>query len=367
MRTLFVLLGKEFRQFVRNPFLPRMALAFPLIVMLVMPWVMTMDVHHIGISVVDLDRSTASRRLIQKVAASEYFTLYDVADSYAAALSSLEQGEVDVIVEIPDDWERGMTLGSPKRISISANSVNAMKGSLGAQYAVQMVMRTMSELTAEKGAPEMPEPLVVENRYNPTLNYKHFMIPALMIMLIIMLCGFLPALNLVIEKEVGTIEQINVTPVSQFTFTLAKLIPFWIIGLAVLAITMLLAWGVYGLVPAGSLGAIYLAALLFILVMSGLGVTIANFSSTMQQTMFLMFFFLVIFILLSGLMTPIESMPEWAYNFTYVLPPRYFIEIMRSVYLKGSTIADLWINYAALALSATLFCSVATLTYHKRS
>lgn len=211
------------------------------------------------------------------------------------------------------------------------------------------------------------DPVVVENRYNPTLDYRHYMIPALMIMLLVMLCGFLPALNLVGEKETGTIEQINVTPVSPVAFTLAKLIPYWIIGMVVLTLAMALAWAVYGLLPAGSFGAVYLAALLFTFVMSGFGVIAANYSSTMQQAMFGMFFFVMIFILMSGLVTPVESMPVWAQWFTHILPPCYFVEIMRSVYLKGATVGDLWGDYAVLTLFALLFGAIATLTYRKRS
>ena len=208
---------------------------------------------------------------------------------------------------------------------------------------------------------------MVQNRYNPTLDYKHFMIPALMIMLLVMICGFLPALNLVSEKEIGTIEQINVTPVSRLSFTLAKLIPYWIIGFLVLTVAMVLAWLVYGLSPEGSPGSIYLAALLFVFTMSGMGVTIANNSSTMQQTMFVMFFFVMIFILMSGLFTPIESMPTWAQWITYILPPRYFVEVMRSVYLKGTMFIELWPNYVALAVFAVLFNSMAALTYKKQA
>ena len=130
---------------------------------------------------------------------------------------------------------------------------------------------------------------------------------------------------------------------------------------------MLLAWIVYGLAPAGSIGTIFLAAGLFVLTMSGLGVAIANRSETMQQTMFVMFFFVMIFILMSGLITPVESMPAWAQRITWFLPPRYFIGIMRAVYLKGATVADLRTDYAALALFAVLFNLWAALSYRKRS
>ena len=363
MRTLLVLLDKEFRQFFRNPFLPKMAVMFPLMVMLVIPWVTTQDVRHVGVAVVDHDRTAASRRILQKIGASDYYTLYDVADSYASALGALEEGCID---EIPDGFERSVATGTPRKVSISANGVNALKGSLGSQYMVQTVMQTLAELRAEKGLAAGPDPIAVQNRYNPTLEYRFYMIPALMIMLLIMICGFLPALNLVGEKEKGTIEQINVTPVGRFTFTLAKLVPYWVIGLVLLAFAMLLAWVVYRLVPVGSFGAICLAAALFILTMSGIGVVIANRSETMQQTMFVMFFFVMIFILMSGLITPVESMPAWAQWITRFLPPRYFVGIMRAVYLKGTTFAELWGDYAVLAVSASVFGLLAALTYRKR-
>lgn len=187
-----------------------------------------------------------------------------------------------------------------------------------------------------------------------------------MVVLLILICGFLPALNLVSEKESGTIEAMNVTPVGRFTFVLSKLIPFWAVGLLVVTVGMLVGWLVYGLVPAGHIAYIYLAAILFTLVMSGLGVSIANRSSTLLQSIFVMFAFIVIFQLMGGLFTPIASMPRWAQVLTYAIPPRYFIEIMRAVYLKGAGIADLWQQYAALAAFALLFCLVAAKTYRKR-
>lgn len=367
MRTLIILLDKEFRQFFRNPILPRIAVIFPIIVMLITPWVTTMDVRHVGVSVVDNDRSPLSRRLMQKIGASDYFTLHDLAPDYPTALRQTERGDADVIVEIPEGFERSLLEGRPERIGIAANGVSALKGTLGAQYTVQAIARTIDEAAREHGLCPAPEPVVVENRYNPMLEYRHYMIPALMIMLLILLCGYLPALNIVSEKETGTIEQINVTPVSRLTFTLAKLIPYWIIGGVVLFLAMVLAWIIYGLVPAGSVGAIFLAAALFILTMSGIGVTLANGSSNMQQVMFVMLFIIMVFVLMSGLITPVESMPAWAERITRLLPPRYFIETMRGIYLKGATIVDLGTNYLMLGLFALLFNALAAITYRKRN
>jgi ABC-2 type transport system permease protein len=205
----------------------------------------------------------------------------------------------------------------------------------------------------------------IQNRYNPTLNYRIYMIPALMVILLIVLCGFLPALNIVSEKECGTIEQINVTPVPRHLFIIAKLVPYWLMGFVVLNVSMLLAGLVYGLWPAGNVLNIYLISILFILTISGFGLVVSNYSSTMQQALFVMFFFVMIFQLMSGLLTPIRSMPEWAQWLTLLNPPRYFIHMMRLVYLKGGSLADLHADCLALLAFTGFFNAWAVWSYRK--
>ncbi|MBO5788123.1 MAG: ABC transporter permease [Bacteroidaceae bacterium] len=366
MRAFKVLIQKEFLQIRRNAFLPRLIIAFPIMIMLIMPLIMTMDVRNVNVTVVDLDRSTTSHRIISHIEASDLLTLVSSTAEYSIALQALEKGRTDVIVQIPAHFGRDLAVSTPKKISINANAVNATKGGIGMQYVVQTIARTLAEVRGEESPVNIQELITTENRYNPTLNYRHYMIPALMIILFILICGFLPALSIVGEKESGSIEQINVTPLSRFTFTLAKLVPYWIIGLFVLTIAMIVAWFVYGLVPVGSIGLIYLSSMLFILVISGFSLTVANFSDTMQQAMFVMFFFIMIFMLMSGLLTPVDSMPRWAQYITYFLPPRYFVEILRSVYLKGTTLVEMWYNLAALGGFALLFNSLATITYRKQ-
>ena len=377
MRVLRTLIIKELRQFRRNPFLPKLVVGFPLAIVLILPWIANMDVRGVSVGIVDADRSDVSRRITSHVEASEYLSLHNLYADYPSALTDLEDGHIDAILEIPNGFGHSLHT-TPKRLCIWANGVNAMKGSLGSQYLMQTVMRALpigntpmqpsfeSSEIVNSPLSILNSPLSIVNFYNPTMDYKHFMIPALMIMLMVMVGGFLPALNLVSEKELGTIEQINVTPVSRLTFTLSKLIPFWVICLLDLALCMALALLVYGLPVAGSVGAILLAALLFIIIMSSVGVIIANLSDTMQQTMFLMLFIVLSFILLSGLMTPVESMPLWAQHFTRLLPPTYMVEIMRAVYLRGTTVAELSGSYLALATFALTFATLASFTYRKR-
>lgn len=349
-----------------NPLIPRIIIAMPIVVMLVLPLVANLDVKNVNVAVVDNDRSQLSRRMIADIDASEYLSVMTVAGSHEEAMKAIENGTADVLFTIPADYSRFIETGNAV-VDIEANGVNATKGMLGARYVSQSVAGTLKQLQIASGRKIDYPDLSVINRYNPTLNFRNYMIPALMVTLLIIICGFLPALNLVSEKETGTIEAMNVTPVSRFVFVLSKLIPFWIIGLIVVTVGMLIGRLVYGLSPAGNIGAIYLATILFSLVMSGLGVTIANRSSTMLQSIFVMFAFIMIFQLMSGLFTPIRSMPDWAQCITYAIPPRYFIEIMRSVYLKGSTIADLRFQYAILAAFAAFTCVLSAITYSKRS
>lgn len=361
MRTLLILLRKEFILFRKNKFLPKIAFIFPCMVILVIPLVATMDVKHVSVTVVSHDNSALSRNIISDLKASPFFSVSSE-KNYEAALGAVEKGSVDVILEIPQDFQKKIESGVKCTPHISANGVNGTKGTLGSKYVVESVVKTIAEFRGIV----IQEKTRVSYLYNPTLEYRNYMIPALMIMLLIMLCGFLPTLNLVGEKETGTIEQMNVTPVITTVFVLSKVIPYWIIGIIDLSLAMFIAVIVYGLSPVGSLFAIYLAAVLFILVMTGIGIIIANFSSKMSQSMFLMLFVVLICVLMSGLLTPITSMPDWAQYITYALPPRYFIDIVRSVYLKATPINDLTIQYLALTGFAIVTNSLAAITYKKQ-
>lgn len=358
MSVLPYLLEKEFKQFMRNAILPRIALVVPLMVMLVSPLVTTMDVRDVRVAVVDHDRTVASRRMADKVAASPYFTLVARPTAYAGALRLVEDGRADIVLTIPAGYGRDLGSGrAAPRVQITANAVNAAKAQIGASY--------LSQLTAAQAATTDGRRLAVQYRYNPTLDYRAYMIPALMTLLLLILCGVLPALNIVSEKEIGTIEQINVTPVGRLAFTMGKLIPFWAIGLVAVGVGIAVGGLVYGVWPAGSLWLILLASLLFTSVVSGFGLVVSNYSTTLRQALFVIYFFVMIFILMGGLFTPVASMPRWAQAVTYALPTRYYGEAMRALYLKGSTIADLLPQFGALALMAAGLGAWAVGSYRK--
>src|SRR3712207_2750872 len=212
-------------------------------------------------------------------------------------------------MEIPRNLERDWMNGKETSILIAANAVNGMKGGIGSSYLASII----HEYASGKGL-NHPESYMdfasfpsirvdTQSLFNPHLNYKLYMVPALMVMLLSLICGFLPALNVVNEKEIGTIEQINVTPVSKFTFILDKLLPYWLVGFVVLTINFGLAWLFYRIVPVGNFITIYFLTLIFVFAMSGFGLIISNYSNTLQQSMFVMWFFLLILVLMSGLFT----------------------------------------------------------------
>ncbi|MEG1588143.1 MAG: ABC transporter permease [Mucinivorans sp.] len=366
------LIQKEFLLIARNKFLPRLIVIMPLMMIALLPFAANLEVKNINLSVVDSDHTNLSRQMVDKISSSEYFNLISCPSSYHVAMEGIEGGVVDVVLEIPINFARDLGTGKVPEMHITANAVNATKAAMGSNYLNTIVQTFAFELAHNQASMDQQQTtpqtqITSQYRFNPYLNYKFFMVPALMVMLLTIICAFLPAVNIVGEKETGTIEQMNVTPVGKFTFICSKIIPYWIIGFVVLTICFGVAYVLYGLVPQGSLLTIYAGALFFILIVSGMGLLISNYSSTLQQAMFVMFFFMIIMILLSGLFTPVESMPHWAQNITIFNPLKYFIIIMRGVYLKGSTIVDISTQVGILAIFAAVINGWAIISYHKKS
>ena len=360
--TLKYLIQKEFTQIRRNAFLPKLIVVFPIMIMCVMPWVMNMEVKNIKVTIVDNDRSTLSQQLVHSIEASNYFIFKGQQPTYKAALQEVEHSRADVVMVIPQDYSRDMTLGNQPQVLIAANAVNGTKGAMGSAYLTQIVTAHVN-----------PDIAAMQSRvssmflYNKHLNFKLFMIPALFAIVMMLMTGFLPALNIVGEKEAGTIEQINVTPVSKWSFILAKLIPYWIIALFVITVCLLLAWAVYGITSVGPLALIYLLVMLLALFWSSFGLMISNYSDTMQQAIFVMWFFVVMMLLLSGLFTPTRSMPSWAYATTYVNPMSYFIEAVRTVFIRGGGLSSIWHQLLALLGIGSVMAIWAVLSYKKNS
>lgn len=348
MRTLRFLLQKEFLQIFRNKIILRMIIVLPIVQLLIMPMAADYEIKNINISIVDRDRSSTSQKLINKIISSQYFRLVDYSPAFEQSFEQFQKDKSDLILEIPARFEKDLVRENKSTLFLAVNAINGVKASVGSFY----VMRIITDYNAERLTRQLPitaiGPRSIEvttlNRFNPNLNYPFFMAPAILVILVTMV-GALCALNIVKEKETGTIEQINVTPVKKYYFIFGKLIPFLLIGFFVFSLGL---FGVvrllYGIVSAGSLWLLYGFMGVYLIALLGVGLLISTYSSTQQQSMSLSFFFLLIFILMSGLFTPIDSMPHWAQWIAYFNPVTYFVEVMRMVVLKGSTFKDIQLH-----------------------
>ena len=372
MRALLILLEKEFRQVFRNPAILRMIFMMPAVQLLIMPLAADYEVKNVKIVVVDYDHSSYSKKMVNKITSTDYFTLVDYTESYDKALDYVEKDEADLVLQIPTAFEKQVIREDKSTLFMAVNAINGAKANLGGAYLRSIIADFNQDIRLEWfQLPRMnPLPIIqisAINWFNPLMNYRFFMVPGILVILVTMVGAFLSALNIVKEKEVGTIEQINVTPIKKYQFILGKLIPFWVLGLVILTIGLALARMVYGIIPAGNFFTIYIYSAIYLLAVLGLGLLVSTFADTQQQAMLLSFFMMILFILLGRLYTSIDSMPGWAQLFTKINPVAYFIEVMRLVVLKGSSLADIRVHLAATFGFAVVLNGLAVWNYRKRS
>jgi len=373
MRTLKFLLQKEFRQIFRNPTILRMILAVPIIQLLVLPLAADFEIKNVNISIVDHDHSTYSQRLVNQIAASKYFRITNYGAVYSQSYEEFQQDKADLILEIPQNFERNLVRENKQDFYLAVNAINGTKAIVGSNYLSRLIADFNSDIRLRfLKQPRISQSGTIEvaaiNWFNPLLNYRFFMVPGILVVLVTMVGAYMCALNIVKEKELGTIEQINVTPVKKHYFILGKLIPFWVIGMFVFSLGLLVvARLVYGIVPTGSILLLYSYLALYLIALLGIGLLISTYSSTQQQAMSLAFFFIMIFMLMSGLFTSIDSMPEWAKWIAKANPVTYFIEVVRMVILKGSGYKDIQTHFSVMLGFAVLFNGWAIMNYKKTS
>lgn len=368
MRTLLTLIQKEFLQILRNRTILPLIFVLPLVQLLILVNAATMDMKDLRLVVCDFDNSPVSRRIIGELEASPFFVLNNKVYSTKEAMSFLEKGSAELALVLPQGLEKDVTNSVPVKIQLLANAINAQQAQLGYGYVQQVIGRFSRNLAIETTGVEPVTNIKIENSYwfNPDLNYKHFMLPGILTILVSIIGLFLSAMNLVREKEMGTIEQINVTPIRKYQFIAAKLIPFWIIGLVELSLGILVGRLLYALPLQGSILLIFGISSIYLTGLLGMGLLISAFSSSQQQVTFISYFFLLIFILMSGIFTSAANMPDWAQMVNTINPLYYFIDVMRSIMLKGSSFTDLLPQVTALSLFALILVSMAVVSYRKR-
>jgi ABC-2 type transport system permease protein len=372
MKTLKFLLQKEFLQIIRDPGIIRILFVMPIIQLLILPLAADYEIKNINLGVVDLDHSTYARNMVTKIVSSGYFRLTDYSPSYPQSLHAIEQDKADLVLVIPAHFERDLIKDSSATLFIAIDAINGVKAGLGGAY-IQQILQDYNQQIRDQWIqlPKFDAQPTIEVRYsewyNPHMNYRFFMVPGILVMLVTMIGSSFASNNIVREKEMGTIEQINVSPVKKGWFILGKLIPFWVLANVVLTIGLIIARLVYGIVPVGHYLTIYIFAGIYLLAVLGLGLLLSTYAATQQQSMLVSFFIIMIFNLMSGLYTPIESMPHWAQLITRFNPVTYFIEVMRMVVLKGSSLSDIRSQIMAVLGFAAFFNTWAILNYRKRS
>lgn len=371
MKTIGYIIQKEFRQIFRNKAMLPIIFVLPFVQLLILSNAATFEIKNIKFSYIDQDRTSTSRSLIEKFNASNYFNIVTEFTSEKQASSAMLDGKVDVILQIPRFFERDLIKDKKAALAVTINAIDGAAAGVENVYISQIIQSFNQHIRVNLMQPSdskfVPKNIqtIPSFWYNKTLNYKTFMVPGILVLLVTMITLFLSGMNIVREKEIGTLEQINVTPIKKHQFIIGKLFPFWIIGIAILTVGLIISKVVFHVPMVGSIGLMYFYTSIYILVVLGIGLFISNFNDTQQQAMFLSWFFMVIFILMSGLFTPIESMPMWAQYITEFNPIKYFVEVMRMVMLKGANLSDISSQVIKTSVYAIVMNGLAVWSYKK--
>lgn len=370
MRTLKFLLIKEFRQILRNKTILKIIFLGPLMQLLLLPLAADFAVKNISLAIVDYDHSSYSQKLISKITSSGHFKLVSYNSSYNKSFILIEKDKADLILEIPTGFERDLARDKTGKVLMSVNAIEGTKANLGAAYLGSILHNFSSDISLQWEQPERVNASpVIEiasyNWFNPFLDFHLLFVPAILVTLLISVAAFQSSLNMLYEKEKGTIEQINVSPVKKYQFILGKLIPFWIIGMIVFTMGLIMARIFYGIIPLGSIGLLYFSVAIYLFSLLGLGFLVATYTETQVQAMFILMFLIMIFNMMSGIFTSMDSMPEWAKIMSHLFPVSHFVETMRMIVLKGSNFINVMYHLAAIFIIGLIFNIWAVINYKK--
>ncbi len=382
MRTLRFLLQKEFLQIIRDRVMLRLIIIMPVVQLVILSSAATFEVKRARMYLVDLDRTELSRGLATRLTSSGRFVLRGASPSMAAANDAMLGRRTDMIVRIPADFERDVVRTGRAPVQLVLNAEDGAAAGVTQSYAAQIISAYAAELgvevapslastgsTAERsprrGVPNVD--LRARGWYNAELNYRDYMIPGILVQLVTIIGTMLTAMNIVREKEIGTLEQLNVTPITRGTFIAAKLIPLWTIAMLELAIGLLVARLVFDVPMRGSIPLVFVGAAIYLVAALGIGLWISTLAETQQQAMFVAFFVMMIYLLMSGLFTPLRSMPTWAQWIAEFNPVMHFIRMMRAVMLKGAGLADVYQTLLILAAYGAAVVALAVRQYAKRA
>jgi len=370
MKTIIYLIQKEFLQVFRNKMMLPIIFAVPIFQLLILSYTATFEIKKIDLGIVDLDKSVTSADLRSRFEASPFYILHSVKSNYPELEQKMQAGDLEQIIYIPKDFEKELLAKNNTEIQVITDAVNGSAASLMSAYSMNIINKYNQDFLVKELLMPLDNKVInteVAFWYNPDLDYKTFMVPGILVNLVTIIALFLSAMNIVREKEIGTIEQLNVTPIKKYQFIIGKLAPFWIIAMFDLIIGLLLARYIFVVPMIGSIPLILGVASIYLVLILAMGLFISTISNTQQQAMFISWFFIMIFILLSGLFTPLENMPAWAQALNMANPIAYFIEVMRLLMLKGSSFTNVAHLVYSISFYAILMVGLATWKYKKVS
>jgi len=381
MRRVLILAWTEVLHVVRDKATLAQALLIPFIQLLVLSNAATFEIRDTPLYVVDQDHTSVSRGLVARFSASGDFGIVGASPSPEVANERLLAGDVTMVLTIPQGFERDLVRRHIGRVQLVVNAEKGMAAGIVQFYASRILTRYAAELqpsigrgaaastgigtVPRRGAPD----LEVRTRawYNPTLDYRHYMVPGILVALVTLIGTLLTAQNIAREKELGTLEQLNVTPITRGQFIAGKLLPFWVLGMFELGGGLVLGRFVFGVPVVGSPPLLFAVSAVYLVAALGVGLWISTIVETQQQAMFVTFFIMMIYLLMSGLFTPIDSMPRWVQIVAELNPVRHFVAISRAVLVKGATLREIAQPFLVLVIFAAAVFALAVRQYSKRA
>ncbi|HJU90769.1 MAG TPA: ABC transporter permease [Gemmatimonadaceae bacterium] len=348
MVRLWQLIKKEFKQLIRDPKAKPLLIGSPVVQILLLGYAATTDVQHIRTLVVDHDRTAESRALVQAYVETDYFAIVERSDRLDRIGDALDRGEVVVGIAIPPGFARDLKGGGTAEVQALIDGSDASTATVAQSYVDQITKQYGAKAVSGIHQPGIE----VRSRawYNPSLESRHFNVPAAMGTIVIMICLLLTALGVVREREIGTLDQLLVSPMTSSELMLGKTLPVLCVGLFHLTLFTSIALFHFGVPFRGSIGAFLLASLLFIFAALAMGLLISTVSGTQQEAFMLLILVFLPAVILSGFISPINSMPWFFQMLTYLNPVRHFLDIVRGIFLKGTGVQELWVSYAILTV-----------------
>ena len=370
IRRVLHLMRKELLELKQDPRLFGIVILAPIIQLNVLGYAATTDVKDIPIAIVDADRSTASRDLIRRFETSANFKIVAMPGSTNEIDSYLDRGEAWMAISIPPDYGRKVASGRPTTIQLVADGTDSNSTGVAMGYAQTLIGGYVQDQIAAAMPGAAATPLVqpeIRVWFNARLESRDFMIPGIVALLLLVITTNLSAMAIVREKEVGTLEQLNVTPLARWELIAGKLLPYAFIGIIDVVLVLIVAIYWFEVPMRGSIPLLFGMCLIYLLSTLGLGLFVSTISQTQQQAMMTtIFFFMMPMLYLSGFIFPIENMPKWIQPFTYLIPLRYFLVIVRGIFQKGIGMEVLWPQALALFAWGAAVLALATQRSSKR-